>query len=308
MKKTRIVYSLTERGLFSELSNLALAMVYAQRHGMALQVNTRRWCARVDKGWTDYFEQTVEDNDCFMASQFRIFESKGLWIGTIYYHTCEYFKYYIPKVLNSIYLLFHPRTMLSTAVVPQMRQHSFLYNASDDIYTSYSETLRSILQYNNVTKEYIEKKTSRIGLPDNYIAIHIRRGDKIALGEMQSIPLDRYEQEVLAHRAYSDNVYIASDDISVVDYLKPKLESAGFCVYHNLDMDFMGYDQCIFNSGTKEARRQTVLDTLLDMHILINSIYFIGTFSSNIGRIVPLYIGNDKCCSLDDKWSYGEDY
>jgi hypothetical protein len=41
MKKKRIVYSLTGRGLFSELSNLALALVYADYNQEELTVNTR---------------------------------------------------------------------------------------------------------------------------------------------------------------------------------------------------------------------------------------------------------------------------
>ena len=40
MKKKRIVYSLTGRGLFSELSNLALALVYADYNQEELTVNT----------------------------------------------------------------------------------------------------------------------------------------------------------------------------------------------------------------------------------------------------------------------------
>ena len=40
MKKKRIVYSLTGRGLFSELSNLALALVYADYNQEELTVNS----------------------------------------------------------------------------------------------------------------------------------------------------------------------------------------------------------------------------------------------------------------------------
>lgn len=308
MGKTKIIYSLTERGLFSELSNLALAIVFAKRNNMKLEVNTRRWCAHVEKGWTDYFKATVKENECLMASQFRIFENKGLWIGTMYYHTRDYFQFYIPKTLNRIYLLFHPHTMLSNDVVQLMRKPSFLYDAQNDIYECYRETIKSIIQYNDTTKNYIDKKKSLMGLPSDYISVHIRRGDKIAMGEMKSISLDFYVQKVVEQKQISNNVYIATDDTSVIDSLKPKLEASGFRIYYNTGMAGTGYDQNKFNNEDKEVRRQTVLDTLLDMDILINSKYFIGTFSSNIGRIVPLYIGLENCCSLDDKWSYGEDY
>ena len=64
-EKKRIVYSLTGRGLFSELSNLALALVYADYNQEELTVNTRNWNARVEKGWSDLFRvglcQTVTE-------------------------------------------------------------------------------------------------------------------------------------------------------------------------------------------------------------------------------------------------------
>ena len=41
---------------------------------------------------------------------------------------------------------------------------------------------------------------------------------------------------------------------------------------------------------------------LLDMDILIHSSFFIGTYTSNVSRIVPLYVGFEKSLSLDDEW------
>ena len=70
MKKKRIVYSLTGRGLFSELSNLALALVYADYNQEELTVNTRNWNARVEKGWSDYFESVLPNCNGVMCSQY----------------------------------------------------------------------------------------------------------------------------------------------------------------------------------------------------------------------------------------------
>ena len=32
------------------------------------------------------------------------------------------------------------------------------------------------------------------------------------------------------------------------------------------------------------------------------STFFIGTYTSNVSRIVPLYVGFEKSLSLDDEW------
>lgn len=80
MKKKRIVYSLTGRGLFSELSNLALALVYADYNQEELTVNTRNWNARVEKGWSDYFESVLPNCNGVMCSQYIVYK-KGRNLG-----------------------------------------------------------------------------------------------------------------------------------------------------------------------------------------------------------------------------------
>lgn len=83
MKKKRIVYSLTGRGLFSELSNLALALVYADYNQEELTVNTRNWNARVEKGWSDYFESVLPNCNGVMCSQYIVYKKGETLVGEI---------------------------------------------------------------------------------------------------------------------------------------------------------------------------------------------------------------------------------
>ena len=79
MEKKRIVYSLTGRGLFSELSNLALALVYADYNQEELTVNTRNWNARVEKGWSDYFESVLPDCNGVIITGVSVIYLKGIF-------------------------------------------------------------------------------------------------------------------------------------------------------------------------------------------------------------------------------------
>lgn len=94
-EEKRIVYSLTGRGLFSELSNLALALVYADYNQEELTVNTRNWNARVEKGWSDYFESVLPDCNGVMCSQYIVYKKGKPWWGNIYYNPSAFFRYYI---------------------------------------------------------------------------------------------------------------------------------------------------------------------------------------------------------------------
>ena len=97
MKKKRIVYSLTGRGLFSELSNLALALVYADYNQEELTVNTRNWNARVEKGWSDYFESVLPNCNGVMCSQYIVYKKGKPWWGNIYYNR------YFPTKVSPFY-------------------------------------------------------------------------------------------------------------------------------------------------------------------------------------------------------------
>lgn len=141
-----------------------------------------------------------------------------------------------------------------------------------------------------------------MNLPVDYIAVHIRRGDKIVSREMKELGLSLYIDAVKGKKHISRNVFIATDDGSVTDKLKSVLVAEGFNVYWNTAVTQTGFDESLFNTKDKKSRYIDTLNMLLDMDILIHSSFFIGTYTSNVSRIVPLYVGFDKSLSLDDEW------
>lgn len=141
-----------------------------------------------------------------------------------------------------------------------------------------------------------------MNLPVDYIAVHIRRGDKIVSREMKELGLSLYIDAVKEKKHISRNVFIATDDSSVKDELKSILVAEGFNVYCNTAVTQTGFDESLFNTKDKKSRYIDTLNMLLDMDILIHSSFFIGTYTSNVSRIVPLYVGFEKSLSLDDEW------
>lgn len=301
MKKKRIIYSLTGRGLFSELSNLALALVYAAYNDEELIVNTRNWNARVEKGWSDYFEPVLPSSNSLMCSQYRIYTKEKPWWGNIYYNPWAFFRYYVFYVMNRIFLLFHPETELGDDVFIKMRSKEFIEkhgNVRDD----YSLALKRILKFNLEIIDYIRNKKSELDLPEDYIGVHIRRGDKIVSCEMKEINLAEYIDAIKEQKHISHNVFIATDDASIIENLKPILTTNGFNVYFNEGVVEKGFNESSFNNKDKRSRYMDTLNMLLDMEIMIHSSFFIGTYTSNVSRIVPLYIGFENSLSLDESW------
>lgn len=305
MKKKRVVYSLTTRGLFSEIFNLLLAIVYAKINNEKIIVNTYHWNARINKGWEDYFEPTINSVNKFASSQLKVYTKEKIWFGSIYYNPKDFFRFYFTYIANRIYVFLHPKTELSDSIFAKIRSDKYFLNDNNEkIIRSISIILKHIFKLNKSSLVFINEQKVKMNLPKDYIGIHIRRGDKITTQEMNDINIDKYISEILNNKMISENVYIATDDSTVQNYVKLKLNAAGFNVFYNINITQCGFVEGVFNKKNIKERYYDTLNTLLDVEILSNSRLFIGTYSSNLSRIIPLMLGFDKCKSLDNDWQF----
>lgn len=303
MRRNKIIYSLSTRGMYSELFNLCLAKVYAQHHQVSLKLNTWLWNSRINKGWLDYFESTLECCNNPFSAQDKVFTNEKPWIGKIYYKPKEFFTFYYRLTLNNLYRLVYPYHLLTKEIFKDMRSNEFIHDClGKDAFNLMAASFKQMYILNNRTKNQLYQRIEELKLPDNYIGVHIRRGDKISSKEMQNIHVDKYVNSIANYKDISSNVYIATDDTSIIDEIKNKLSSHGFNVFHNSQNKSQGFNEANFNHSSKQARQEDTLNVLLDMEVLIHSLYFIGTYTSNLSRVVPFFLGLDKCVSLDNDW------
>lgn len=304
MNKSTIIYCLSTRGLYSELFNLCLADVYAQKRHLALKLNTWLWNSRVDKGWQDYFEPTVACSNSPLSAQDRVYTNEKPWIGKIYYNPKAFYSFYFRLFLNQLYRCLHPTHLLTKDIFSDMRSEQFVHDVlGKDAFSMMLESFRRLYVLNDETSELIRQRKKALKLPESYIGVHIRRGDKITTHEMNDIHLDRYVNAILQYKSVSSNIYIATDDTSVVDYIQQKTAGQHFNIFYNFQNKSQGFDEQTFNQASKEARREETLNVLLDMDVLVHSSFFIGTYTSNLSRVVPFFLGLDRCVSLDNDWN-----
>lgn len=301
--KGKIIYSLTNRGLFSELTNLALAKVYADFHNKELLVNTTNWNAKIKNGWEDYFKKTVTCINNICSAQLKIYTKEKPWLGKIYYKPSEFFSFYFYFYLNAIYKIIHNNTELTKDVFPKMRSQIFLkVELEGQIFSFISSAFKSMYKYNDKVGLFIKNEKQNLCLPNDYIGIHIRRGDKIISKEMNEIRINKYIDEIINRKNISSNVFIATDDTSVLEQIQSILLTNGITTYYNKTNIQQGFDETTFNQKNEDTRYSETLNMMLDMDILCHSTFFIGTYTSNVSRVVPFYIGLDNCISLDKEW------
>ena len=301
MKK--IIYSLTHRGLYSELVNLALAKVYADKYNYRLMVNSRNWNSKIDNGLSDWFIPYFEETHSILTYQEKIYNNEKPWIGKIYYNPSAFWGYWRERLYNKIFKFFNPTALLSKESFQRMHSGDFLSQYSEgELLNAVSNSFKKFYNYNALTQNSISEKKQYINIPDNYISVHIRRGDKIVTGEMEDINLNIYVDAIRKYRYISNNIYIATDDVTVISYISKKLSDIDTNIYYNKENKLKGFDEKTYNLKSDSVRRDEVLNMLFDMDMMINSSFFIGTFSSNVGCVVAMYLGLDKCHSIDVSW------
>ena len=298
-----IIYSLTHRGLYSELVNLALAKVYADKYNYRLLVNSRNWNSKIDNGLSDWFIPYFEETHSILTYQEKIYNNEKPWIGKIYYNPSAFWGYWRERLYNKIFKFFNPTALLSKESFQRMHSGDFLSQYSEgELLNAVSNSFKKFYKYNAMTQNNISEKKQYINIPDNYISIHIRRGDKIVTGEMEDINLNIYVDAIRKYSYISNNIYIATDDVTVISYISKKLSDIDIKIYYNKENKLKGFDEKTYNLKSDSVRRDEVLNMLFDMDMMINSSFFIGTFSSNVGCVVAMYLGLDKCHSIDVSW------
>lgn len=299
----KIIYSLSQRGLYSELVNLALAKVFADNHEYRLLVNSRHWNSKIKNGLSDWFIPYFDENNNIMSYQYRIYSDEKPWIGKIYYNPSAFWEYWRMWFYNKLYKIANPTTLLSKETFKKMHNPNFLSQYSQmELLEVLSKTFKEFYKYNTFTQKYISDSKLNLNIPDNYISVHIRRGDKIVTGEMEDIDLNQYVDAIRDAIHISRNIFIATDDTSVVTYMSNKLLGDNVNIFYNKNNKLNGFDEKTYNSKNIFSKKNEVLNMLFDMDMMIHSHFFIGTFSSNVGCVVAMYLGLDKCHSIDVSW------
>lgn len=294
--KNLLIYNLGRRGFFSEINNMILAEIYAERYHLRFVVNSFYWNCRYKKGLRDYFDnEIIEQNNIFSAQITRnrsYFDFKVTNLHTLFYN--------INYIFNTIYSFLHKNVVLGADVYGELRTESFLNTIDAE---KYLLNLKKCLRLKTSILNHFDLLFDKLGIDEPFLGIHIRRGDKIATGEMNDISLDLYIEEIIHSRFRT--VYIASDDKMSIDYIKAKIIPMGIDVHCNPNLEGEGFNEGNFNNAGRIKRYEDTLILLFDIYVLSRASYFIGTYTSNLSRVIPCFLGFENCKSLDENWHIG---
>jgi hypothetical protein len=281
-----------EAGFFSEINNMILGILYCLKHKMKFILYSADANFKTEKGWIDFFEPFCEESldsfhkkwNCRRKNRFRR-------KGTIYLSILKYIKG-VDYLTQDLFFSFHNRDFENEYFeIQELEIKNYLLEACQKI-------VKMIWNFEYHTQEELNKLINSITLPNEYIGLHIRAGDKYI--EADTYNMDDYIQKTKSISNLK-HVFVLTDDYKIFEQLVIRYPELEF--YTLSQKSQKGYFHLEFDKLQGQEKRKQLIILLASIEILSNSSQFIGTYSSNIGMFLGMKMEKSKIHCLDfENW------
>jgi hypothetical protein len=273
---------------------MLLAQLYCLDQGLDFSLCSRYWNAAHKQGWIDYFLPFCDEVSTPSLRVNYLFKSGGGLKTAI---RCT------KKVVLG--LMTKQPVLLNYDIWPEIWNVAFVEREfripilaiEGDCFAACQALLNRAWKFNGQTTASVRRMQEALGLVEGeYFTLHIRRGDK--WHEAKPIEIYNYMRKAdEVNRRQLRKCFLMTDDYSVVKELRrgyPKFEIFSLC-----DQSEQGHLQNEFNLRPAEARRNSTLRLLAELVIAKGGSFFVGTFSSNVGRLVAMLRGRSSTFGVD---------
>lgn len=284
MSKPTLVFHLGHSaGFYSEFNNMVLAILYCQRHNIDFRLYSADANFRNAKGWTDYFLPFCH-------------ETRN------YTHHYINHRFDAPmggkrKLLYNTYKFLFPSSYLTSEL-----WNRFRHIDQDELSTTETQKLctpiiERIYRFNPTTQQSIDSLIKPLNLPDRYIGLHVRGGDKDTEHEILSI--NQYISEA-ENRTDLRTAFVYTDDYRFVTALRKQYPTWEFnTLTPSTDRGYFHHEFLKLDAAT---RAKKTINMFASMEMLSRAELTFCTFSSNIGMFLGMRMGN-RAVGIDmDHW------
>lgn len=300
--KDSIIYHVgTGAGLYSELGSMLECMVYCY-------INKIKFVLYADdanfsnNGWTDFFEEfcDMSHNKLNHSYNYRYkshFRWKGLVIPNLLFR-----RIIIPQILKwKEHVTFLTQDKFKEIVSRQLKETRFTWTDFDivdgTIPTDYAKLRRLALRYNEETRNEIERRIMELNLPDHYVSVQIRGGDK-AIEFQDVMDADFCLKKIEESKFPVNNIFVFTDDYRNVEYIKKNRPQ--WNVYTLTRPEERGYYNSSFNEQSWDYRKDNLLKVFAIVEICINSDLHFGNRQACINHIIKSARNGNSYFELDN--------
>jgi hypothetical protein len=317
-KKVLVFHIGAVGGFFSEYNNMILAMLYCLKNKIRFVLYSEDANFKYESGWTDFFLPFCDEDRNTRHTKYNrripyTFKktSSNKKADLIYNHFIapvskhrHLMQQKLAKIryfggANNIFFtyelwnFFHSKTMEKGFFkIDEMA-------IGGDVRTACRVLISTTWRYQPEIEMEIRKIIDEVCLPDKYIGLHIRGGDKIMEFELQE--LETYIEKARSLTTCR-SAFILTDDYRIMEKLIQSFPDWQF--FTLCERNSMGYFHDSFSKQDKAFKRKQHIKLFASIDILNDSELFIGTFNSNVGMFLGMRMPKDKSFGVDvDNWA-----
>jgi hypothetical protein len=266
---------------------MVLAILFCLKNKIKFSLSSKRNNFS-EVGWSEFFEPfIVEEEDCFhienntranmpktAIQKIKIFLFKKMF-GVQYF-------------TQDLWTQFHCKEFTKEVFdIPELELKGSTREASNVI-------IKNIWSFQKSIRILIDDKIKELQLPSRYIGIHIRGGDKVTEYSLFA-PSDYIN---LKERVSGLNdIFVATDDFKYIIELKTQFPHYRFYTY--CKPKSQGFDFHDYSFLAMAEKRNHLIELFLDIEVLSQSEFFIGTYSSNVGMYLGMRRNGYNCIATD---------
>lgn len=286
-KKSLIFHVGTQAGFYSEVGCMMECICWCH-------LNEVKFILYADdanfsqNGWNDFFESFCEESHDPLnrIANYRAhprFEMK-----------IKFIRYFITYAIRSRFLkLKHHVTYITSDVFQEIISPEFkrrhiewdIFQMNGTVYPEIAKLFSFATHFNSKTRAEIDAMKSQLELPDDYVSIQIRGGDKFTEARLISVQecLDIMKQSGIAIQ----NLFVFTDDFRNIEYLR---EHTDWNLYYLVKENEQGYVNSDFLALKWEERRKELIKLFAMVEICIDSRFHFGCESANPNNYIKNYI------------------
>jgi|SRR6476661_1953881 len=301
--RQRLVFHMgVDSGFFSEYNNMVLAMLYCLQHRIRFVLYSDYAHFALRDGWNDFFEPfpattTHRLHKDYNLRPYIIAQSTEPRLQKLVKYRGIVAAY---KALTGV--RYFTQDLWAFHRAPAFAQQRFrlpelgLPDAS--LLEAAQALIRMLWRYNAASAAIVQEFTSTVALPKEYVALHVRAGDKFTEARLYDF---REVMEPAQRLSANRQAFVLTDDYTVMEQLRAIYPDWHF---HTLcEPTERGYFHREFVRQPPEFKYRQHLKLFASMDLCAGASAFIGTYSSNPGMYLGMRMGEARCHCVDfDKW------
>lgn len=291
--KDKCIFKIGEsQGFFSELNNMIFTILYCLENKMQFILTSVNANFAPKNGWEEFFLPFCEQNYDKIHTKGHNVRLKGDIQKSIRrkFIVFWYKLFKNTKLTQDIFNKVSPDYYNRYINIPELNLKGQTYDIAKPI-------AEMVWRFNLKTKTEIDKIMKDLNLPDKYIGMQLRRGDKKTIEQRLEANPDEFMKK-LPKLSNIKDILILCDDYNDLKYLQDNYPDYKF--YSICKETDHGYVNTDFQNLSWEKRYKKTLELLAIIDAMLKAELFLGSAIANPQLFVKMIIGKEKFFLIEE--------